>query len=763
MTESKPTEQTKEWNLEAYLDLVLRRKYLILTVFILVMAAVLAYSLTRPDIFSSTVTFSTENSPDAGLGGAMPYYYYQMTKPLEYYQAVMSSGLYYDKIVTAALNDSLLLENGGLSAEQIYGLIGRISLSKEEMSELMYMSVTAYDPMVAYRIADIAATAYKDRAREIQEEQARATVEYVSRQVALAEENLENAERELQEFKSKTKFTTTNIDESILQRLSEIENTITEISTQRQLAQANLNVYNERLRQHEDQLGNNFLDNESIEIAQLRRDIEQLQNKKNALVENNGNPNQIRQIQRDIDQRKQNLRDAVLQTPTTEEGTLSQRTTGEEQEIEVYQKRKIDEELNLFTLRNQENYYISLRNSYRRQHPNMLEHSIELAKLQRAKAVTETLYDFLIQAGEEAKIKAATGTGGVKVISPPAIPEMPIPQNVMRQVFIGIILGLGLGIGLALGLDLIDKSIHTPEEIERYLGLSVIGTIPHIDYVTDKVKVKKMAALDEKKNGHSRKEREINERAFQLLPLLGSKNPLVEAYRNLRTDLQFINVDEPLKSLMITSSTPGEGKSLNTANLAISYAELGKSILVVDCDLRKPMQHNIFQMERNPGITDFLARDADLDTIIRPTKIPNLSLISAGTLPPNPAEMLDSLKMNDLISLLADRFELVLYDTPPLIAVSDPKILAPKVGNVMLVVRAGKANFHLIKDAYSRLNKGNTRVIGAVLNGVGTKKGYGYYYRYNYYYNNDYYASEKPKDKERRKKTYSKPKIVRTS
>jgi tyrosine-protein kinase Etk/Wzc len=763
MTTQTQQNQTKEWNLEDYLDLVLRRKFIILSVFVVIFSIVLAYSLTRPDIYSASVTFSTEQSPDAGLGSsAMPFYYYQMSKPIEYYLALKNSGLFNDKVVTAALQDSILLANGGVTAEKIYSLIGRISLSKEEYSDLMYMSVSAYDPIVAYRIVDIASLAYKDRAREIQEEQARTTVEYVTRQVELSERNLEQSERALQEFTSKTKFTTTNVNEGIIQRLNEIENKITELSTQRQLAQANLDVYNERLSHFETKLAKSLWENESIELTQMKREIEQLQNQKNALEENNGSQRQIAQLQNEIADRKQNLRDAVMKQAT--DGTHTQGSDNEFQEMAVYQERKIEEELNLFTLKNQERFYISLRDKYRTQHPNMLEHSIELAKLQRARSVNTTLYNFLIQKGEEAKIKAATGTGGIKVISPPAIPEQPNPKNTMRDIFVGVILGLGLGIGLAFGLDLLDQSIHTPEDIEKHLGISAIGTIPHIDSVAKKKDSVGLPAIQARRNGHASKNGDINERAFQLLPLLGSKNPLVEAYRNLRTDLQFVNVDDPIKSLMLTSSTPGEGKSLNTANLAISFAELGKNVLVVDCDMRKPMQHNIFQLEKTLGVSDFLARDLDVDSIIKKTAITNLSLVTAGTSPPNPAEMLDSKKMTQLVPLLAERFDLVLYDTPPLIAVSDPKILAPKVQNVLLVVRVGKANFRLVKDAYSRLDKVDAKVIGAVLNGVGTKKGYGYYSRYNYYHNAEYYASSSDKKPEpKKKKPYSKPRLFKTS
>ena len=219
----------------------------------------------------------------------------------------------------------------------------------------------------------------------------------------------------------------------------------------------------------------------------------------------------------------------------------------------------------------------------------------------------------------------------------------------------------------------------------------------------------------------------------------------------MRTDLQFVNVDEPLKKLMLTSATPGEGKTQTTANLAISYSELGHNILIVDCDLRKPKQNQVFEVQRSPGLTDYLARDVPLADIVKTTGIPNLQLIPSGTTPPNPAEMLGSNKMSQLIAEVESMYDFILFDTPPLIAVSDAKILAPKIKNVLVVIRSGKTNYQIIQDAKERLEKVDARLVGAVLNGVETKKGYGYYYRYNYYYNN-YYSEDGSKKKSRSKR-----------
>ncbi|MDZ7721922.1 MAG: polysaccharide biosynthesis tyrosine autokinase [candidate division KSB1 bacterium] len=351
--------------------------------------------------------------------------------------------------------------------------------------------------------------------------------------------------------------------------------------------------------------------------------------------------------------------------------------------------------------------------------------------------------------GQKAKIQAETGTGGVLIVSPAAMPGAPIPDNSTRNIMVGLILGLGLGLGLAFAMDYFDKSVRTIEDIERYTGKSVLGTIPDINRV--RVKRSGSSKPSVPKNGHNG----TTEHAYQLLPAIGSRNPLVEAYRSLRTDLQFVNVDEPLKSVMITSSVPGEGKTLTTANLAISYAELGKKVLIVDADMRKSMQHRIFSIEKSPGLSDWLARDdLAIDDVIQNSGISNLSIITAGTTPPNPAEMLDSQKMRQLVDELETKFELVLFDSPPLTVVSDPRIMSTRIKNVLLVVRADYTKYPAVQTAVNLVTNLDAKILGAILNGVGRSKGYGYYnYRYSYYNYSYYYSHDGGKKKNKSNRT----------
>ncbi|MEW6662546.1 MAG: CpsD/CapB family tyrosine-protein kinase [Bacillota bacterium] len=209
------------------------------------------------------------------------------------------------------------------------------------------------------------------------------------------------------------------------------------------------------------------------------------------------------------------------------------------------------------------------------------------------------------------------------------------------------------------------------------------------------------------------------------------KSPVTEAYRTLRTNIQYAAVDRPVQSLLITSAGPGEGKSLTAANLAVVMAQGGKKTLLVDCDLRKPMQHRLFDQRNVRGLTSLLVHGGDPASVTNKTMVPQLGLITSGLIPPNPAELLGSQAMRPLLQELKSRHESVILDGPPLIAVTDAALLAPWVDGVLLVIEAGKARIDMVQEAKSILQNAGARIIGCVLNGVRRKaKDYHYYYYY---------------------------------
>lgn len=210
------------------------------------------------------------------------------------------------------------------------------------------------------------------------------------------------------------------------------------------------------------------------------------------------------------------------------------------------------------------------------------------------------------------------------------------------------------------------------------------------------------------------------------------KSVVAEAYRVLRTNLQFSAVDKPLKTILVTSSVPQEGKSMVIANLAISIASTGNKTLLVDADLRRPKQHKNYLLENHIGLSNFLAENLPLDTVINPTKVDTLHVITSGPVPPNPAEILGSERMNKFIEEVSSIYDTVLFDTPPVNSVADASILSSRMDGVILVVEAGSTEREAVIIAKQQLEKVNARILGVVLNKVQQRSG-SYYYYYYYY------------------------------
>lgn len=211
------------------------------------------------------------------------------------------------------------------------------------------------------------------------------------------------------------------------------------------------------------------------------------------------------------------------------------------------------------------------------------------------------------------------------------------------------------------------------------------------------------------------------------------RSPVAEAFRTLRTNLQFAALDGPLKSILLTSAGPGEGKSTVAANLAIAVAQAGKRVILVDADLRRPRLHSLFSLPNGIGLTNLLIRNAGMEAL-QETNIQGLRIITSGPLPPNPSELLGSDSMTSVIKMLGEDADLVIYDTPPIIAVTDAAVLAPRVDGTLIVLKLGATSRDAAVRAKNLLQASRARMLGVVINDVKGAETYGYYY---YYYATD--------------------------
>jgi capsular exopolysaccharide synthesis family protein len=373
--------------------------------------------------------------------------------------------------------------------------------------------------------------------------------------------------------------------------------------------------------------------------------------------------------------------------------------------------------------------------SYKKDNPDILAHSLELLRLKRSKEIYENVYGYLLEKAEEERIQSASSSAGIKIVDIARMPDKPIPKNEMRFYIMGIVLGLALGLPLAFLLEYNDTTIKTTEDIEKILGLPVLGTIPHI------IETRKEKQEGEKNHGKGSKNQSLTHNPRHLLNFAGSDSVTTESYRSLRTNLSFVSPDNPVRCVLVTSAGPSEGKSLTIANLAMAYAQLGKRILLVDTDLRRPVQHKLFSLSREPGFAELFQESPEYEKSIRSTGRENLYICTAGMFSPNPAELIGSQKMLHHIEYFKQHFDMIFFDTPPIVAVTDATLLGKKIDGVLLVIRSHHTDRDFGQRALSTLSNVGVRILGTVLNDINLSQRYSSYSYYKYYYH--YYRSQK--------------------
>jgi tyrosine-protein kinase Etk/Wzc len=362
---------------------------------------------------------------------------------------------------------------------------------------------------------------------------------------------------------------------------------------------------------------------------------------------------------------------------------------------------------------------------------------LELARLERRRMVDEQTYIMMTKKLEETKIQEAGQRKDVRIVDEAIEPIAPTKPKKKLNLALGVVLGLGLGIGITFLREYFDNTIKTHEELEN-LGYNILANIPKIE----------MSKVEQKLENRLSKLGPIEGKRIEarLITHLDPKSPVSEAYRTLRTNLQFSKIDRSVRTMLITSSGPKEGKSTTSANLAIAIAQSGKKVVLIDGDLRRPVVHSIFGLEKDDGLTNYLMNDISFAKMIKKSIMENLSIIPSGILPPNPSELLSSSRMEELIERLKESFDIILFDTPPIIAVTDAAILSTKVDGTILVVSAGQTNFDAVVRAKSLLDNVNAYILGALLNGVEVGGMYGTYY---YYYYHNYYSKPGKKSRKR--------------
>ena len=732
--------RTSESNIYELIDLLWRRRLLITACLLGVVLPIALANFTMPPVYEAQTTIIFEQSREPLPSFDISEAFSRKSYIVNQIEEIKSRTLAEEVVRLLAPEYSLLLLRGrdrSLNPEQQSYRLTQIikkSITAEPIrdSDVILVKVQGPTPEAASNIANLVAEVIKERSASVKREQASSTRKFIEAQLPSVEATLNTAEEAIKNFKSQNQVVSLSDEgKEILSRATEADKQMIAASTERQSIEGRLTAIYAQLKAQgaltENSLplsAGSMADSLRSSLVNLQMEIIKLQVKGYA-----PDHPQIKNLNAQIANVKSRLLEELQKI--TQKNRLSpmpqiQSLLDQIPPLEIQRATMTARETALKTILSQYDFGLSKL-------PNK---ELQLARLLRAKEVGESVYRLLLMKHEEAKITEAGKIGNVRVIDRAQPPQFPIKPRKVLNFAIGLVVGLTLGVGLSFFLDSLDNSVKTVEDIEHNFEMPVLGLIPAIHSENGK---------SHRKNGGD----EVARISATLVTKYTPRSHVSEAYRSLRTNIQFSRIDDPLKTVVISSAAPSEGKSTSAANLAITTALSGIRTLLVDADLRRPVIHSLFGLEREPGLSNLLAERLPLEKVVRPSGIDSLSILTCGAIPPNPSELLGSQRMRDLIKLLSQQYDLVLFDSPPVITVTDTAVLSPQADGLVLVVKSHATDKRALLRAKTILTNLKTNILGVVLNKIelsGLAGSYDYYYHYNYYYTDD--GAKKKRDRQ---------------
>lgn len=368
---------------------------------------------------------------------------------------------------------------------------------------------------------------------------------------------------------------------------------------------------------------------------------------------------------------------------------------------------------------------------------NMLE--IEYRRLERTKINTEKLYSLVLERSKESELTSSLRFNNIRVAEEP-VASGPVSPRVPVNLGIGAILGLVMGLAMMIGWESMDRNLRTPDDVEMDLGVPLLGALQAV--TTDNASRGSYYGYGHRRRRKTSSTEKPTDRSVpELIVHMAPSSSISESARAIRTSLTFASPDKAQRVVLVTSASPGEGKTMIASTIAIAFAQVGHRTLLLDCDLRRARLHRVFQQNNDIGVSSAILDPELLNSPAIQTIVPNLSLLPSGPRVANPAELLQSAKFAQLVNILRERYDRVVIDSPPITAVTDAVVISTLADAAVLVVRANKTQRHVAVRAIRALRDVSAPLLGCVLNCLDPqKRGRGYYYYYHYYHNTEYTA-----------------------
>ena len=578
-------------------------------------------------------------------------------------------------------------------------------------TRLIDIKFTHTVPDVTSKIVNAIAETYVFSNLEKRTEANSTTGDFLQKRIAELQQQIRTAEERLVNYAKNNQIISLDPNQNtVVERLAGLNQQLLEAENDRKTAEAAYNAA--KIPNAADAL----VDSESKQASEIESKLVELRQKRaQFLVDATEEAPEVKEVEQQVDELERQLKELRTRKSTTLLTNLHTR----------YQQ----------TLEREH----SLRKAFEQQRAQTLsqnEAAINYKIIQQEIETNKSLLKGLLQGAKENDVVMAGKPNNISIVDYALTPDGAVGPNRTRTIILAFFLSIGLGLGLALFLEYLDDTVHSTEEVERVLHLPALAVIPSVGAAARRRVLPGTTALQKHTNGNGNGNAE-------LLINVDGRSPLAEAYRHLRTSVLLSTAGRAPKSLLVTSSLPGEGKTTTAVNTAISLAQTGASVVIIDADMRRPRLQTIFGMHGQEGLSSILSSDiseADMLEMVSHDEASGLSVLTSGPIPPNPAELLGSDQMRRLLAALQGSFTHVVIDSPPVSSFTDGVLISTMVDGVLLVVHGGRSSRHIVRRSKQLLNDVGAKIFGVVLNNVNLQS-HDYYY-YQSYYGRQYYEKQ---------------------
>jgi capsular exopolysaccharide synthesis family protein len=578
-------------------------------------------------------------------------------------------------------------------------------------TRLIDIKFTHIDPLVASKIVNAIAETYVFSNLEKRTEANSTTGDFLQKRIAELQQQIRTSEERLVNYAKNNQIISLDPNQNtVVERLAGLNQQLLQAENDRKTAEA---AYNAAKLPD---AATAMVDDATKETSDIEGKLIELRQKRALLlVDATEEAPEVKEVDQQIGELDKQLKDFRTRKSAT---LLTNLNTRYQQALEREQ---------------------SLRKAFEQQRAQTLsqnEAAINYRIIQQEIETNKSLLNGLLQGAKENDVVLAGKPNNISVVDYALTPDSPVGPNRTRTVIAAFFLSIGLGLGLALFFEYLDDTVHSTEEVERVLHLPALAVIPSVGGGARRRVLPGISGSTalQKQNGNGNGNSE-------LLMNVDSRSPLAEAYRHLRTSVLLSTAGRAPKSLLVTSSLPGEGKTTTAVNTAISLAQTGASVVIIDADMRRPRLQSIFDMRGHEGLSSILSSETsegDMLTMVRHDEESGLNVLTSGPIPPNPAELLGSDQMRRLMTVMQANYTHVVVDSPPVSSFTDGVLISSMVDGVLLVVHGGKSSRHIVRRSKQLLSDVGAKIFGVVLNNVNLQS-HDYYY-YQSYYGQKYYG-----------------------